>query len=128
MSGQADTCRDDGSRTGSRGGLETRGTHVHTVLELPVARGSLDAIVELFRSLRLFELGAANDGFVAARLLVAEADAGDPVLVVSEWTEAAAVQRWVDDPARERVTGALSPYLVREPVRHTYTTPVEWPP
>lgn len=100
---------------------------VHTLLELPIRTGSEGAVVEIFRTAGVFELAGRNEGFLGARLLVSS-EQGQPLLVLAEWADETAIQRWVDDPARERANRELAPHLADEPIRRAYSVAVEWPP
>jgi heme-degrading monooxygenase HmoA len=99
---------------------------ITTVLELPVRAGDEERVVALFRELRIFELAGRNEGFLGARLCVPERP-GEPLVVVAAWADEAAIQRWVDDPERDRTTAALTPHLTGEPGRRSYRVAVEWP-
>ena len=106
--------------------MTTESQVVQTAMELPVRPESRAAVVALFAELGVLELAGRNEGFLRGRLLVPE-DPVKPIVVLSEWDGFAAIQRWVDDPARIRVNEALAPHLDGEPVRHEYTIALEWP-
>ena len=99
---------------------------MQTILEIPVREGTEDALVEFFRTEGVFELAGRNEGFLGARLLV-PAEQGEPFVVVAEWHNEAAIQRWVDDPAREGLDGPLAGFLTGEPVRKRYSVALAWP-
>lgn len=100
---------------------------IQTLLELPVRAGEEQVVAELFRELGIFELAGRNEGFLGARLLLPD-EPGEPLIVVADWSDADAVRRWVDDPARARTTRSLEPHLAGEPTRRGYSIGVEWPP
>jgi heme-degrading monooxygenase HmoA len=81
-----------------------------SVLRIRVAPGSEDALAEAYRSLDIFELARASGGFRAGRLLRPVA-AGDPFLVVAEWDDAAAYERWLQNPVRAELGTRLEPLL-----------------
>lgn len=100
---------------------------IETVLELPVRPGEEARVVELFRELGIFALAAPNEGFLGARLCLPDRP-GEPLVVIAQWTDEAAIQRWVADPERARTNAALAPHLTGEPSRRGYHVAVEWPP
>lgn len=100
---------------------------VQTILEIPVRAGAEESLVELFRAEAIFELAARNEGFLGARLLV-PSECGRPFVVIAEWADEAAIQRWVDDPARGHLDEPLAAHVEGEPVRRVYAIADAWPP
>jgi heme-degrading monooxygenase HmoA len=93
------------------------------VLELRVVPGSEQALIGVFRTAQVFHQAERNEGFLGAELLVPE-EKGAPLLVIARWSDVEAIQRWIADPARERVNRRLEPLLTEEPVRRTYSVAV----
>ena len=88
---------------------------VVSVLRIPVRAGAEDGFLRAFAELRIFEHSRRSGGFRSGRLLRPLA-AGDPFLVVAEWDDADAYQRWLDNPVRENLRGGLEPLLAGEVV------------
>jgi len=86
---------------------------VVSFLRIPVRAGAEDGFVRAFAELRIFEHSRRSGGFRGGRLLRPLA-AGEPFLVVAEWDEADAYDRWLDNPVREDLRGGLEPLLAGE--------------
>jgi heme-degrading monooxygenase HmoA len=83
---------------------------VVSVLELHVLPGREQALARAYDELGVFERARESGGFRSGRLLEA-AEAGRPMLVVSEWDGAADYERWLASPVREELAGHLEPML-----------------
>jgi len=88
---------------------------VVSFLRIPVRAGAEDGFVRAFAELRIFEHSRRSGGFRGGRLL-RPLGAGEPFLVVAEWDEADAYERWLDNPVREELRGGLEPLLDGEVV------------
>jgi len=87
---------------------------VVSVLELHVLPGSETAVASAYDELGIFQRARERGGFRSGRLL-APADAGRPMLVISEWDDAASYQRWLANPVREELGGRLESLLADRP-------------
>jgi heme-degrading monooxygenase HmoA len=95
-------------------GPEDAGVSVVSVLRLPVSAGAGDALAEAYVRLGIFALARDSGGFLGGRLL--KPLAGDaPFLVVAEWEDAAAYDRWLASPVRAGLAAELD-RLVAGPV------------
>jgi heme-degrading monooxygenase HmoA len=83
---------------------------VVSVLRIPVRAGAEDDFVRTFAELGIFGHSRRSGGFRSGRLL-RPLFAGDPFLVVAEWDDANAYQRWLDNPVREELRGRLDPLV-----------------
>jgi heme-degrading monooxygenase HmoA len=83
---------------------------VVSVLRVPVTAEGRDRLAGAYRTLGVFERARQSGGFQAGRLLRPLAD-GEPFLVVAEWDDAAAYERWLDNPARAELAAELEPLL-----------------
>jgi heme-degrading monooxygenase HmoA len=88
---------------------------VVSFLRIPVRAGAEDGFVRAFAELRIFEHSRQSGGFGGGRLLRPLA-VGDPFIVVAEWDDPAAYERWLDNPVREDLRGGLEPLLAGEVV------------
>jgi len=86
---------------------------VVSALRIPVRAGAEDAFVRAFAELRIFEHSRRSGGFRGARLL-RPLTAGEPFLVVAEWDDADAYERWLDNPVREDLRRGLEPLVAGE--------------
>ena len=84
---------------------------VVSVLRVPVRAGDEARLAEAYARHEIFERARESGGFRSGRLLRPVA-AGDPFLVVAEWDDAAAYQRWLDNPVRAEIAAHLEPLLV----------------
>jgi heme-degrading monooxygenase HmoA len=87
---------------------------VVSVLELHVLPGSEPALARAYDELGIFERARESGGFRSGRLLE-PADAGRPMLVISEWDDAGAYERWLTNPVREELGGRLESLLADGP-------------
>jgi heme-degrading monooxygenase HmoA len=83
---------------------------VVSVLRLPVRQGAEPGLADAYTRLDIFALSRAGGGFRGGRLL-RPVVRGDPFLVVAEWDDAAAYQRWLDSPVRARLADELEPFV-----------------
>lgn len=79
---------------------------VVSVLRVPVREGAEARLEEAYKSFGIFDRARESGGFRAGRLL-RPVLAGDPFLVVAEWDDAAAYQRWLDNPVRAEIATHL---------------------
>jgi heme-degrading monooxygenase HmoA len=91
-------------------GPEDAQVTVVSVLRVPVRAGAEDRLTEAYSSLGIFELARESGGFRSGRLL-RPVIPGDPFLVVAEWDDAAAYQRWLDSPVRAGLASQLEPLI-----------------
>jgi heme-degrading monooxygenase HmoA len=87
---------------------------VVSVLRLSVAPGAEEQIVEVYARLEIFERSRESGGFRGARLLRPQG-AGEPFLVVAEWDDAAAYERWLGNPVRAELGEQLAPLIAGPP-------------
>ena len=87
---------------------------VVSVLELHVLPGSEDAVAHAYDELAIFERARESGGFRSGRLLE-PAEAGRPMLVISDWDDAASYERWLANPVREELGGRLERLLADRP-------------
>jgi heme-degrading monooxygenase HmoA len=86
---------------------------VVSVLSIAVHTGGEDDFVRAFDELGVFEHSRRSGGFHGGRLLRPLAE-GRPFLVVAEWDDSAAYQRWLDSPAREELKTKIEPLVAGE--------------
>jgi len=89
---------------------------VVSVLTLRVLPGSEPALIGFYAEQEVFEHARRSGGFRHGRLL-APREAGTPFLVIAEWDDAAAYERWLENPVREELGRGLAPLLAEEPAR-----------
>lgn len=94
-----------------------------SVLQLPVRSGCEDDVVRFYVDRNVFELASQVGGFRRGSLL-APTGAGGPFLVVAEWDDLDAYQRWLEAPAREQLSGQLSPLLDGDHRTSTYSVAI----
>ena len=90
---------------------------VRSVLVLRARPGRRDDVVVLFERLSVLREASAVPGFVDAELHVTDSD---ELLVTATWESAAANDRWLESPVRERMRPALEDLLVEPPVPRVY--------
>jgi quinol monooxygenase YgiN len=90
---------------------------VRSVLVLRARPGRRDDVVALFERLGVLREASAVPGFVDAELHVTDSD---ELLVTATWESAAAYDRWLESPVRERMRPALEDLLVEPPVPRVY--------
>lgn len=83
---------------------------VVSVLRVPVRAGAEERLADAYSSLGIFELARESGGFRGGRLL-GPVTAGESFLVVAEWDDAAAYQRWLDSPVRAGLATHLEPLI-----------------
>lgn len=88
---------------------------VRSVLYLHAKDGKHAAVVEHFRSERVFEQSRESGGFQGASLNVPISGQG-PILVLATWRDEADYQRWLASPVRAAMTPSLAALLEKEPV------------
>jgi heme-degrading monooxygenase HmoA len=86
------------------------GDGVVSVLELPVLAGCEQAVIAFYGEREVFEHARRSGGFRAGRLLE-PSEQGTPFLVIAEWDDAEAYQRWLDNPVRDELGRGLAPLL-----------------
>jgi heme-degrading monooxygenase HmoA len=91
-------------------GEEDEDVSVVSVLRVPVRAGAEERLADAYASLGIFELARESGGFQGGRLL-SPVTAGEPYLVVAEWDDAAAYQRWLDSPVRAGLATRLEPLI-----------------
>jgi heme-degrading monooxygenase HmoA len=91
-------------------GQEDEDVSVVSVLRLPVRDGAEARLAEAYPRLGIFELARASGGFRSGRLL-RPVTAGEPFLVVAEWDDEAAYQRWLESAVRARLGSQLEPLI-----------------
>jgi heme-degrading monooxygenase HmoA len=87
---------------------------VVSVLELHVLPGSEQAVVRAYDELGVFERARSSGGFRSGRL-PEPSEPARPMLVIAEWDDAAAYERWLTSPVREQLGSQLEPMLADEP-------------
>ena len=90
-----------------------------SVLHLPVRAGSEEAIVRFYAEHDVFGLAAQVGGFRSGSLLE-PTTAGSAWLVVAEWDDVAAYERWLAAPARAELSELLAPHLDGTPAGSSY--------
>lgn len=88
---------------------------VVSVLRLPVREDAGEELASSFAELEIFERSREGGGFLGGRLLRPLAGHG-PFLVVADWENAEAYQRWLDDPLRAALAARLEPLLTGDVV------------
>ena len=83
---------------------------VVSVLRLPVRDGAATRLAEAYTTLEIFARARESGGLRGARLL-RPLSPGEPFLVVADWDDAAAYQRWLDDPVRAELGLQLEPLI-----------------
>lgn len=87
---------------------------VVSVLRLLVRDGAEAHLEAAYTSLGIFERARESGGFRSGRLL-RPVLAGEAFLVVAEWDDAAAYQRWLDNPVRAELATQLEPLIAGPP-------------
>jgi quinol monooxygenase YgiN len=85
-----------------------------SVLHFTLLPGRRDAFVETFRRIEVLAVSSHQAGYRGGRLHV-DADDPDAAMVIAEWDSPAAYQGWLENPAREGIGEALSPFWTEEP-------------
>lgn len=84
---------------------------LHSVLTLRAKRGMSRAVEEFYRDREIIGRALRFPGCRGVTLLRATDGGPDTHLVVAEWDDAAAYQRWVADPWRAETSAALADLL-----------------
>lgn len=84
---------------------------IRSVLTLRARRGMSQAVEEFYREHGIIERALRFPGCRGVTLLRSADGGPDTHLVVAEWDDAAAYQRWVADPWRARTSAALADLL-----------------
>lgn len=92
---------------------------VVSVLRVAVREGAEARLQEAYASLGIFERARESGGFRSGRLLRPVVP-GEPFLVVAEWDDAAAYQRWLDSPVRAELATQLDPLIAGPPQGSVY--------
>jgi heme-degrading monooxygenase HmoA len=90
-----------------------------SVLTLPIRRGCEPETVQFYIERNVFRRAAQVGGFRAGKLLQ-PSEPGAPFLVVAEWDDAEAYDRWLAAPTRAELSNLLQPMLAGEPSGDTY--------
>lgn len=91
---------------------------IRTTLTLHAANGEIEPIVEYFLREQVLERSAQTPGFRSSELL--QPVNGGPLFVTAAWDNAAAYQRWLDNPWRAESNALLLP-LLDEQLQSTIT-------
>jgi heme-degrading monooxygenase HmoA len=83
---------------------------VVSVLRVPVRAGSEAELAKAYETLEIFARARESGGFLGGRLLQ-PLSAGASFLVVAEWEDAAAYERWLSSPVRADLGRELEPLL-----------------
>jgi heme-degrading monooxygenase HmoA len=83
---------------------------IRSVLYLHPRHGEGNAVAEIYRSGRVLEVAAAQDGCLGAEFQLPVEGAG-PILVTALWRDALAYQQWLESPAREAYNRELEALL-----------------
>jgi heme-degrading monooxygenase HmoA len=97
---------------------------VVSVLRLAVRAGREEELVAAYETLEIFVLARESGGFRGGRLL-RPLSVGEDFLVVAEWDEAAAYERWLESPVREELGSRLEPFLEGDPAGGVYEAAVD---
>ena len=97
---------------------------VVSVLQMPVRAGKEQQLAAAYETLEIFGRARESGGFRGGRLLQ-PLTAGEPFLVVAEWDEPAAYERWLDSPARAELGRHLEPLLDGDLEAAIYETVVQ---
>jgi heme-degrading monooxygenase HmoA len=92
-----------------------------SLLNLPVREGCENEVVRFYAEHDVFGLAERVAGCRSGRLLQ-PVDHGAPFLVVAEWDDAAAYDRWLAAPARAELGELLGPLLDGDPSGSVYST------
>jgi heme-degrading monooxygenase HmoA len=87
---------------------------VVSVLELYVLPGSEEDVAGAYDELGVFDRARESGGFRSGRLLQ-PAEAGQPMLVISDWDDAESYDRWLANPVREELGDHLESMLTGDP-------------
>jgi heme-degrading monooxygenase HmoA len=81
-----------------------------SVLRLTPRTGRSDDFARTFVELDIFEHSRRSGGFLGGRLLRPLVER-EPFVVVAEWENAEAYQKWLDNPVRAELGERLQPLL-----------------
>ena len=84
---------------------------IRSVLALRASSGMSQAVEEFYRDRGIIERAARFPGCRGVALLRSADGGPDTHVVVADWDDAAAYQRWVDDPWRAETGAALAEFL-----------------
>jgi antibiotic biosynthesis monooxygenase (ABM) superfamily enzyme len=90
-----------------------------SVLSLPIRLGCESETVQFYTEHDVFALAAQVGGFRSGKLL-RPSEPGAPFLVIAEWDDAGAYDRWLAAPARAELSSLLGPLLDGDPRGGTY--------
>jgi heme-degrading monooxygenase HmoA len=90
-----------------------------SVLSLPIRLGCESEAVRFYLERDVFGLAAQVGGFRSGELL-RPSEPGAPFLVIAEWDDAEAYDRWLAAPARADLSSLLGPLLDGDPSGGTY--------
>jgi heme-degrading monooxygenase HmoA len=90
-----------------------------SVLTLPIRCGCESETVQFYIEQNVFRLAAQVGGFRAGKLL-RPSKSGIPFLVIAEWDDADAYDRWLAAPTRAELSNLLQPMLADEPSGDIY--------
>lgn len=83
---------------------------VVSLLRLIPRNGAGSDLERGFAELAIFEHSRRSGGFLSGRLL-RPLEAGEPYVVIAEWEDAAAYQRWLENPVRAELGAELEVLL-----------------
>ena len=90
-----------------------------SVLNLPIRSGCESETVQFYIEHDVFRLAAQVGGFRSGKLLQ-PSQPGAPFVVIAEWDDVAAYDRWLAAPTRAELSTLLEPMLAGEPSGETY--------
>ncbi len=90
-----------------------------SVLSLPIRLGCESETVQFYTEHDVFALAAQVGGFRSGKLL-RPSEPGAPFLVIAEWDDAEAYDRWLAAPTRAELSAFLGSLLEGDPSGGTY--------
>lgn len=84
---------------------------IRSVLALRARTGMSQAVEEFYRDRGIIERATCFPGCHGVTLLRSVSGGPDTHVVIADWDDAAAYQRWVDDPWRAETSAALADLL-----------------
>jgi heme-degrading monooxygenase HmoA len=92
-----------------------------SVLQIPVRAGCESEVVRFYAERNVFGLAARGGGFHSGKL-IQPVEPGSPFLVIAEWEDVEAYERWLAAPARAELSDVLGPLLDGDPSGAVYNT------
>jgi heme-degrading monooxygenase HmoA len=84
---------------------------IRSVLALRARAGMSQAVEEFYRDRGIIERAVSFPGCHGVALLRSVGEGPDTHVVIADWDDTAAYQRWVDDPWRAETSAALADLL-----------------